>query len=94
MNTVEESKGFINSNDVTVIAFFSDGDGIGANNYLESVDQMKEQNISFAMTNEKEVFDFYDIQDDAILLFNSHINEKKIFVVLLYWYQQMLSRTT
>ena len=81
LNTVEESKGFISSNDVTVIGLFFDGFSVWAKNYLESVDQMKEHNISFAMTNEEEVFDFYGIQDDAILLFNSQVNEKKIFMV-------------
>ena len=81
LNTVEESKGFINTNDVTVIAFFADASSLWAKNYLESVDQMKEHNISFALTNEIEVFDFHGVKDDAILLFNSHINEKKIFMV-------------
>ena len=81
LSTVEESKGFLKSNDVTVIGFFSDVDSTWATNYLESVDQMKEHNISFAITNEIELFDYHDIQGDTILLFNSLINEKKIFKV-------------
>ena len=81
LSTVEESEGFIKSNDVTVIGFFSENDSVEAMNYLESVDQMFEHNISFAMTNDPSVFDFHSVKDDTILLFNSHINEKKVFKV-------------
>ena len=81
LSTVEESEGFIKSNDVTVIGFFSNKDSVEAMNYLESVDQMYEHNISFAITNDPHVFDFHSVQDDTILLFNSYINERKIFKV-------------
>lgn len=40
LNSIDETKGFINSNDVAVIGFFSDISSTWATNYMEAVDHI------------------------------------------------------
>ena len=69
--SIDETKKFIEDNEIAVVGFFSDPKGSAAKEYFNTadIDWMDDMGFSFGFTSEPDVFASYDIKDDAIVLF-------------------------
>ena len=71
--SIDETKKFIEGNEIVIIGFFSDPKGTSAKEFINTADYewMDEMGFSFGITSESDVFASYDIKDDSIVLFKS-----------------------
>ena len=71
LDSVEDTKKFIEGGEVVVIGFFGDQKGFQAKNYMLAAEELDDFGYKFGITSDPDVFASYGIKDEGLVLFKT-----------------------
>ena len=77
LSSIDQTKAYIDSNDVVIVGFFSDIESFAAKNFFQAAEEMDNYGYKFGITSDLGVFNNYDIEEDRIVLFKSFDEGRK-----------------
>jgi protein disulfide-isomerase A1 len=75
--SIDQTKAYVDSNDVVIVGFFSDTESFAAKNFFQAAEEMDNYGYKFGITSDSDVFNNYDIKEDTIVLFKSFDEGRK-----------------